>query len=134
MSNFAKADLLIEQHKYDEAFHLFDSIIEQFPAHSLGDEIQLKKAHAWRLRGEWSKAIQELETLLKFHGEDILADDALFQLGDIYGNHLFNNEKAVEYYRTILFDFKGSLYTTEARKRFQKLRGEKSSLDSSPGS
>ena len=39
MSWFANADLLIEQHKYDEAFILFDSIIKAFPYHSLSDEI-----------------------------------------------------------------------------------------------
>ena len=61
--------------------------------------------------------------LLKYYKNDILADDAIFQLGDIYENHLLNNDKAAEYYRTILFDFKGSLYTEEARKRYQNHRG-----------
>lgn len=122
MYNFAQADLLIEQHRYKEAFHLFDSILAEFPAHSLGDEILLKKAYALQLKGEWTEAIQNLEKILKYHANDILADDALFQLGDIYQNRLLNNAKAAEYYRLILFEHKGSLYTTEARKRFQELR------------
>lgn len=122
MNWFAQADLLIEQHQYDAAFVLFDSIISEYPAHSLGDEIQLKKAHAMELQGRWAEAISELEELLKYYSDDILADDALFRLGDIYENHLMNNEKASEYYRDILFNHKGSLYTEEARKRFQKLR------------
>lgn len=124
MSCFASADLLIEQHRYDEAFKLFDSISNEYPAHSLGDEILLKKAYSYQLRGQWNKAISSLEELLKFYPADILADDALYQLGDIYQNHLMNNEKAAEYYRQILFEYKGSLYTTEARKQFQKIRGE----------
>lgn len=122
MYNFAQADLFIEQHRYEEAFHLFDSILAEFPVHSLGDEILLKKAYALQLKGEWAEAIQHLEKLLKYHANDILADDALFQLGEIYQNHLLNNAKAAEYYRLILFEHKGSLYTTEARKRFQELR------------
>lgn len=122
MSLFAKADLLIEQHRYKEAFTIFDSILMQFPEHSLGDEILFKKAHAMQLKGQWNQAITNLELLLKFHSGDILADDALFQLGDIYQNHLFDSKKAAEYYRIILFEYKGSLYTTEARKRFQELR------------
>jgi len=122
MYNFAQADLLIEQHRYKEAFYLFDSILNEFPAHSLGDEILFKKAYALQLKGEWTEAIQNLEKILKYHANDILADDALFQLGDIYQNHLLNNAKAAEYYRLILFEHKGSLYTTEARKRFQELR------------
>jgi tetratricopeptide (TPR) repeat protein len=129
MNWFARADLLIEQHQYDRAFTYFDSIVEEYPAHSLGDEILMKKAHAYQLRGEWNKAVESLDELMKYYPTDILADDALFQLGEIYENNLLNPDKAKEYYRRILFDHKGSLYTTEARKRFQKLRGEGTLLD-----
>ncbi len=122
MNWYASADLLIEQHRYQEAYILFDSILDEFPAHSLGDEILLKKAHAMQLQGKWNDAVKNLEEITKYHGEDILADDALFQLGDIYQNHLFDNEKAASYYRQILFNHKGSLYSVEARKRFQELR------------
>ena len=122
MNWFASADLLIEQHRYEEAYVLFDSILNEFPAHSLGDEILLKKSYAMQLKGQWGDAVKNLEEIVKYHGEDILADDALFQLGDIYENHLFDNEKAAVYYRRILFEQKGSLYSVEARKRFQKLR------------
>lgn len=129
MNWFAKADLLIEQHQYDRAFIYFDSIVKEYPAHSLGDEILMKKAHAYELRGEWNNAVETLDELLKYYPTDILADDALFQLGDIYENNLLDLDKAKDYYRRILFDHKGSLYTAEARKRFQKLRGEGNLLD-----
>ncbi len=124
MNWFAQADLLIEQHQYDRAFMYFDSIVKEYPAHSLGDEILMKKAHAYELRGEWNEAVETLDELLKYYPTDILADDALFLLGEIYETNLLDPEKAKGYYRRILFDHKGSLYTTEARKRFQKLRGE----------
>ena len=122
MNWFANADLLIEQHRYPEAFVLFDSIISEYPATGLGDDIQMKKARSMELQGKWNEAIMELEELIEFYGDDILADDALFKLGDIYENHLIDNAKAAEYYRTILFDHKGSLYSEESRKRFQKLK------------
>ncbi len=124
MSWFANADLLIEQHQYNQAFALFDSIIKNFPYHSLGDEILLRKSKAMQQQGEWTEAVRYLEELLKYHREDILADDAVFQLGEIYELHLNNPEKASDYYKTILFDFKGSLYSEEARKRFRALRGD----------
>jgi tetratricopeptide (TPR) repeat protein len=127
MSWFANGDLLIEQHKYTEAFQLFDSIILTFPYHSLGDEILLVKAKAMQQQGKWEDAIRFLEELLKYHKEDILADDAIFQLAEIYENQLSNKEKAAEFYKIILFDYKGSLYSEEARKRFRSLRGESSS-------
>lgn len=132
MNWFAQADLLIEQHQYDRAFVFFDSITKTYPAHSLGDEIHMKKARAYQLRGEWINAVIELEELLKFYPTDILADDALYQLGDISETNLLDPEKAKEYYKRILFDYKGSLYTSEARKRFQALRGEALLLDDKP--
>jgi len=130
MTWFANADLLVEQHRFDEAFILYDSIIKTYPYHSLGDEILIRKSKAMQDQGKWSEAIGFLEELLKYNGEDILADDALFQLGDIYENHLNNKEKASEYYKTLLFNFKGSLYSVEARKRFRQIRGDQNLDDS----
>lgn len=124
MTWFANGDLLVEQHRYEEAFVLYDSIIKTYPYHSLGDEILIRKSKAMQDQGKWTEAIAFLEELLKYNGEDILADDALFQLGDIYENHVNNKEKAAEYYKTLLFNFKGSLYSVEARKRFRTIRGD----------
>jgi tetratricopeptide (TPR) repeat protein len=124
MTWFSQGDLLIEQHRYEEAFVLFDSIITTFPASALNDEIMIRKAKAMQLQGNWSKAIEYLNELLKFHGEDILADDALFQLATIYETQLKDLEKAAEYYKKILFEYKGSLYVIESRKRFRQLRGD----------
>lgn len=126
---FAKGDLLIEQHKYNEAFTYFDSIQTKYNYHSLGDDILLKKSHAMQVQGKWNEAVQYLDELLKYYAFDILADDAVFQLGDIYENHLFDSEKASEYYKKILFEYKGSLHTIEARKRFRTLRGDVVSED-----
>lgn len=125
MSKFAQADLLLEQHQYAKAFELYDSIMKDFPYHGLADEITLRKALAMQQQGKWTEAVVYLEELLKYHAQDILADDALFQLGTIYENNLLNNEKAMEMYKKILFEYKGSLYTAEARKRLRLLRGDK---------
>ncbi len=124
MSLFATADLLLEQHQYEKAFFLFDSIVTAFPYHGLADEILLRKGIAMENQGKWAEAVVFLEDLMKYHAEDILADDALFHLGDIFENHLEDKEKAIESYKKILFDYKGSLYTTEARKRLRALRGD----------
>lgn len=126
---FAQADLLIEQHQYNKAYQFFDSITSTFPAHSLGDDILMKKAYSQELRGQWNEAILTLEDLLKYHSGDILEDDALYELGLIYEEHLMDKEKAAEYYRNILFNHKGSLYTDDVRKRFQKIRGANADLN-----
>lgn len=124
MSQFAKADLLLEQHQYGPAFQLYDSIAAAFPYHGLMDEILIRKAKAMQNQGKWNEAIVYLNDLLKYHNQDILADDAVFQLAEIYENHLNDKEKAIENYKRILFEYKGSLYTVEARKRLRILRGD----------
>ena len=124
MTQFAQADLLLEQHKYSEAFAIYDSITLEFPFHGLTDEILMRKAQAMQMQGKWTEAIVFLDTIYANHPQDVLADDALFQLGDIYENRLRNPEKAMEYYRNILFDYKGSLHVVEARKRFRILSGD----------
>jgi tetratricopeptide (TPR) repeat protein len=129
MQFFANGDLLVEQHKFQEGFALFDSITKKFAYHSLSDDILLKKAKAMESQGKWQEAVPYLEELLKYYSEDILADDALFMLGDLYENHLNDKEKAAEYYKKILFDYKGSLHVVDARKRYRILRGDKLDVD-----
>jgi tetratricopeptide (TPR) repeat protein len=124
MTMFAKADLLLEQHKYERAFALYDSIISDAPYHSLADEVLMRKAQAMQMQGRWQEAIEFLERVYQQHPHDVLADDALFQLGDIYENRLRNPEKAMDYYRKIMFDYKGSLHVIEARKRYRNLSGD----------
>ena len=124
MRKFAQAELFIKQHQYNMAFHLLDSIQQVFPYHGLADDILLIKAKAMQDQGKWSEAVIYLETILEKHGDDIHADDALFQLGSIHENYLFDNDKAKEYYFRILKEYKGSLYVTEARKRYRELQNE----------
>lgn len=124
MFRFAQADLLIEQRKYQQAFQLFDSIMTEFPYHSLGDEILIKKAYAMELQGLWNEAIAYYDELLKYYREDILADDAVYRKGIIYMDQLNELQKAQECFKSVLIDYKGSLHTTDARKRFRQLRGD----------
>jgi hypothetical protein len=65
-----------------------------------------------------------LKRIPKEFKEGILVDNALFKMAEIYEKRLAKPEKAMELYEKILFDFPGSLFTVEARKRFRKLRGD----------
>lgn len=124
MYQFAKADLLLEQHQFEKAFELYDSITTAFPSHGLVDEVLLRKAQAMKYQGKWEEAISYLDKIYTYHKYDILSDDAAFQMAEIYELNLDNKEKAIEYYKKILFECKGSLLTVEARKRFRALRGD----------
>lgn len=122
---FASAELLIEQHKYMESFSLFDSIRINFPFHSLADDILFRKGKAMEMQGKWSESSLLYEDILKFYSKDILADDALFRLGDIYENILNEKEKALDYYKKLAIDYRGSFYGSETIKRIRILRGDK---------
>ena len=124
MRQFANADLLLEQHQYKRAFELYDSILTYFPFHGLADEVLMRKATAMKMQGKWNDAIAYLEKIYTLHGQDILADDAVMQIATIYDEQLKNKEKAQEWYRKILFEYKGSLHVVEARKRFRELSGQ----------
>src|SRR5690554_370067 len=121
MRQFAKADLWLEQHKYEEAFQLYDSITDIFPDHKLKDDILMRKAQAFQNQGEWNQAIEYLQQIVTKHGKDILADDALYQMAKIYENHLFDDKKAAESYFQLMRDYPGSLFVTEARKAYRKI-------------
>lgn len=122
MEKFARADLLIAQHKYEAAFYTFDSIQQTFPFHSLVDEILLRKGQAMKQQGKWDQAIKYYEEILANHGDDIHGDDALFQLASIYEYNKIDLVKAKEYYFKLMKEYPGSLFVTEARKRFRSLQ------------
>jgi TolA-binding protein len=121
MEQFAQADLLLEQHKYDSAFQLYDTIIDIFPDHNLKDDILMRKADAFIFQAKWKSAIEKLEEIVKSHADDILADDALYKLGKIYEDQLFDLEKAKSFYFQIMKEYPGSLFSTKARKRYRAL-------------
>lgn len=120
MMLFARADLLIQQHQYERANETFDSINKMFPIHSLNDEILMKRAEIAASKQKFEEAIQLLEELVLKYGNDLLADDAIYRIAQIYEYNLLNTEKAAEFYKKIVFDYKGSLYGVEAREKFRK--------------
>ena len=124
MAWFSKADLFIEQLKFEKAFSLFDSIQTNYPFHSLADEILFKRAKAMELQGNSMRALGYYDDIIKFHSSDILADDALFRSAELLEESLFDKEGALEKYKTLLLDYPSSIYGHEARKRVRILRGD----------
>lgn len=126
---FANADLLLQQNKYAAAIVQLDSISILFPFHSLTDEILFKKGEIYQKLQDWDKAIEFYDVVVKSYAFDILGDDAAFRIAKIYDNNLLNEQKAAEYYKMILFEFSGSLYTAESRKRFREIRSSNKTVE-----
>jgi tetratricopeptide (TPR) repeat protein len=131
MMMFARADLLIQQHQFEKALLTFDSINALFDLHSLNDEILFKRAEIEIAQQNYEEAIAYFEEIVLKYGDDLLADDALYRLAQVYEYHLDNKAKAAEYYKRIVFDYKGSLYGVEAREKYRKLStsGNRNILD-----
>jgi tetratricopeptide (TPR) repeat protein len=121
---FAKADLLRYQNKLDEAEDTLNFILQYYPQTALQDDILFLKYNIEKDRQHYEKAASYLQKIVDNYGDDILADNALFYLGDLYQFYLKEEEKAKNYYEKIIVEYKDSTFSIEARKRYRKLRGD----------
>lgn len=121
---YARADFLLFQNKIEEAYSAFDSVITLAPFGTLVDDALYQKALILIKKKEFLSAERLLKTIEESHSTELLADDALFQLGDLYEFYIHDSEKAMESYRKLMRDFPSSIYSQEARNRFRNLRGD----------
>ncbi len=121
---FARADLLSFQNKEEDAFATLDSINQLFPTHALSDDVVMKRAKIRVKQGRFEDAIVYFQKVVNDYGNDILADEALYDMAVLYEEKLKNKEKAMGYYQDLLLKYPGSTFVVEARKRFRALRGD----------
>jgi len=121
---FARADLMFYRNQSDEALAILDSLQQQYPFHSLQDDIYYRKASIAKLLGQWDETASWLEKIVSEYPYDLLADDALLELGDLYRKQLNDPEKAMSWYLKLLEDHPGSVYVVEARNQYRRLRGD----------
>jgi TolA-binding protein len=108
----------------DEAEDTLNFILQYYPQTALQDDILFLKYNIEKDRQHYDKAASYLQKIVDNYGDDILADNALFYLGDLYQFYLKEEEKAKNYYEKIIVEYKDSTFSIEARKRYRKLRGD----------
>ena len=121
---YARADLLAYQNKNNEAMLQLDTLKQEYPAHTIMDDILYKRYEINYKQQKFEAAAENLQELITNYSTDILADDALFNLAVLNENQFNNKEKAAELYKKIMFDYQSSVFVVDARKRFRKLRNE----------
>ena len=121
---YATSELLVFQNKYEEAFQTLDSIEINFPEHGLEDDVLYLKAQIYKRERQYDKAIEQYQVILDKFKEEIRADNALFEMAELYENVLEDKEKAKSLYEQLFLEFDNSTYAVEARKRFRILRGD----------
>jgi len=121
LQRFAYADLLIFQNKDKEAEALLDSINLAFPKHPLNDDIIMQRARLAEKHHDYLKAIDYLKTIYEKYSQDVLGDDAVFKMAEIYQNNLNKPEEAKHYYEQLIIDYPGSTFVQTARQRLAEL-------------
>ena len=121
---YSEAELLVFQNRFEESFDKLDSLVTDFPEHTLKDDVYYLKAKVYTKQKDYPNAVKMYEKIIEEHKDEIRADNALFELADMYENQLNNPEKAKGLYEQIFIDFSDSTLAVDARKRFRQLRGD----------
>ncbi|MDX8338181.1 tetratricopeptide repeat protein [Draconibacterium sp. IB214405] len=122
LTMFAKADLRFFQNRSEEALTILDGLAETYPYHTLVDNILYRKAKIEMDNNNYELAAEYLQTIVTDFSYDLLGDDALFLLAEIYNYHLGQEEKAKELYKQMLTSYPGSVFTEESREKYRELR------------
>jgi len=120
---YGQALLYEKQHQYSKSWAYLDSILINHPGHALSDEVLFVKARIRRDQGQFAQAASLLETLSLAFNFDILADNALYQLGMLYAYQLNDQEKAKAAFEKLIEKYESSVYLVDARREFRKIRG-----------
>ncbi|HMO37976.1 MAG TPA: tetratricopeptide repeat protein [Saprospiraceae bacterium] len=121
---FAEAELLVFQNRFAEAFRKLDSLLVLFPKHALDDDVLYLKGRIHYKKRDYAQAAVAFQKIVDDYATEIKADNALFELAQIYERHLEDIDKAKELYEKMFVEYSGSTFAVEARKRYRILRGD----------
>jgi predicted Zn-dependent protease len=121
LERFAYAGLLTFQNKDSLAEQLLDSLTKVYPKHPLNDDIIMMRADIAAKHKNFTKAIDYLKAIVEQYGKDVLGDDAVYKIADIYYNDLHKNDLAKQYYEQLIIDYPGSTYVQAARQKLREI-------------
>lgn len=124
MYTFSKADLLNFQNKMDEAKDSLNIILNNLNGSSLTDDVYYLLYKIEKKQQHYEKAAAYLQIIIDDYGTDLLADNAMYYLADMYEYILNDTEKAKALYEKLILEHNDSTFVIEARKRYRKLRGD----------
>lgn len=124
LRKYARADLLAYQNKTKEAIAELNGILLDHKGEKIEDEALLKQGELLEGIKDYAAAELNYRKIIEFYGSGILADDAHFQMGELYRNVLNEPEKAKAEYEKIIYNYQDSYYFPQARQYFRRLRGD----------
>ena len=124
LKKYARADLLAYQNKTEEAITALDDILINHKGEKIEDEALLKQGELLVAQKKYDAAKFNYQKIIEFYGSDILADDAHFELAELYRTVYNQPENAKSHYEKIIYNYQDSYYFPQARKNFRMLRGD----------
>jgi len=124
MQMYAKADLMNYQGKRDSALRLLDMMEIAFPGHGIQDEVLFLKAQILTDQKKYNAAAGAYQQLIDLYAKDILADDAMYALANLYLEKLDKRTEAMDLYQKIFTDHPDSFFAPDARKKYREMRGD----------
>lgn len=120
---YASASLQLLKNNLPKALLTLDSINFLYPKSQLENDILLTKAKIFVLQNKHIEAALQYQTIIN-QAQGIYTDDALFLLAQLQEQKLDLPKQAEENYKTLINNYAGSPYITEARERYRALRGD----------
>ncbi|MEH6658598.1 tetratricopeptide repeat protein [Leeuwenhoekiella marinoflava] len=124
LQEYARADLFVFQNKEQKALAAYTDILQKHAGKAIEDEALLAQAILFEKAKDFEAAAANYIKIIELHGEDILADDAHYRLGNLYAEKLQQPEKAKEQFEEIIFKFADSIFYVDAQQKYRKLRGD----------
>ena len=121
---YAKADLLAFQNRSNDAILVLNDLLANHKGETIEDQALLFQAKLYEKTNQYLKAESNYKKIMETWREDILIDDAIYMLAELYTNYLGQEDKAKELYEQIIFDHADSIYFVESRKKYRALRGD----------
>lgn len=121
---YAKADLLAFQNKPNEAILILNDVLTNHKGESIEDQALFMQAKLYEKNKQYLQAESNYKKIIENWREDILIDDAIYNLAELYLDHLDQEDKAKDLYEKIIFDHADSIFFVEARKKYRALRGD----------
>jgi len=121
---YSRADLLDFRNEEELALATLDSIFLLYADHPILDDALYKKAEIRIKQGKYSEADSLLAKLVMDFPEGVLSDEALMRRAKLHENQLHDAPAAMKLYKDLFENYPGSIFVTDARKRFRHLRGD----------
>ncbi len=119
---YARAEFYNYRNMVDSASLYYDSVANF--ATFLADRALLDKARMLKEHRQYRAAAETLEKLIKSFAASTYLDQAYYLAAEIYEKHLGDRQKAMEYYKKILFELRDSPLVPLAREHYRALASQ----------